>query len=201
MTEVILASTSRYRAQLLQRLKVNFSQHAPECDETPKPGESPTDLVTRLAQSKALSVAERFSEAVIIGSDQVACVNSSDEILGKPGSHTDAVEQLQLLSGQTVSFHTGVSVMRYQPGTENSTPLGVDPIVVSTEVQFKHLDDDLIERYLLADKPYDCAASFRSESCGSWIVERMSCDDPTAIIGLPLIETARLLQAFDISFK
>jgi len=116
MTEVVLASTSRYRAQLLQRLKVNFSQHAPECDETPKPGESPLNLVTRLAASKALSVADRFPEAVIIGSDQVA---------------------------------------------------------VSTEVQFKSLADELIERYLVADKPYDCAASFRSESCGSWIVERM----------------------------
>jgi len=91
--------------------------------------------------------------------------------------------------------------MRYQPATEIEAPIEIDPIVVSTEVQFKHLDNDLIERYLLADKPYDCAASFRSESCGSWIVERMSSDDPTAIIGLPLIETARMLQAFNITFE
>lgn len=195
MTEVVLASTSRYRAQLLQRLKVNFSQHAPECDETPKPGESPLNLVTRLAASKALSVADRFPEAVIIGSDQVACIHSSNQIIGKPGSHAGAVEQLHLLSGQLVSFHTGVSMMCHQ------SAIRIDPVVVSTEVQFKSLADELIERYLVADKPYDCAASFRSESCGSWIVERMFCDDPTAIIGLPLIETARMLGLFNISFE
>jgi len=197
MTEVVLASTSRYRAQLLKRLKVDFSQHAPDCDETPKHGESAVDLVCRLARSKASSVAIQYPSAAIIGSDQVACISSAsgDEIIGKAHNHDTAISQLKLLSGQVVLFHTGLCVMRHD------SDVAIEPTVVTTEAHFKQLDEDLIERYLVADKPYDCAASFKSESCGSWIVDKMVSNDPTAIIGLPLIETARMLDAFDVSFK
>ena len=182
---VILASTSRYRAGLLKRLKIEFEQQSPDCDETPLPDETARQLVERLSARKAESVAARFPQHLVIGSDQVA--THQGLIFGKPASHDDAVHQLQTLSGQTISFLTGLCVMQHcsQRSLQN---------IVTTEVRFKTLDDVQIERYLKADQPYDCAASFRSEGYGSTVVDTISSDDPTAIIGLPVILVARYLD-------
>ncbi len=182
---VILASTSRYRAELLTRLNLDFQQIAPDCDETPLQNEPAAELVLRLAVDKARSVALQYPENLVIGSDQVASCNGT--IIGKPGNHADATAQLQLLSGQTVSFLTGLSVMQQQS-------LRALNCLVTTDVTFKQLNCAQIERYLNADQPYDCAASFRSEGYGSTIVENISSDDPTAIIGLPVIKVADFLN-------
>jgi len=182
---VILASTSRYRAQLLERLAIPFEQIAPHCDETPLPDESALALVERLAQAKAASIASAHPSQLVIGSDQVACCKGS--ILGKPGDHNTAVRQLQMLRGNTVEFHTGLCVMHL--AAEKSLHS-----IVTTTVEFKTLNDEQIERYLQTDKPYDCAASFRSEGYGSTIVKRISNDDPSALIGLPIVRVAEYLN-------
>lgn len=184
-SSIILASTSRYRAELLHRLKINFEQHAPVCDETPLPGESPNQLVERLSATKAQSIADKFPEHLVIGSDQVASLDS--RIFGKPLDHADAVAQLQALSGEMISFLTGLCVM------QKSSQRMLQSIV-PTNVRFKKLNNAQIERYLEADKPYDCAASFRSEGYGSTIVENITSDDPTAIIGLPIILVSTYLD-------
>ena len=182
---VILASTSRYRAELLKRLKIEFEQHSPDCDETPLPNETALQLVGRLSACKAESVATRFPQHLVIGSDQIATHRGL--IFGKPASHDDAVQQLQTLSGQSITFLTGLCVM--QLGSQRTLQQ-----IVTTEVRFKTLDNAQIERYLKTDQPYDCAASFRSEGYGSTVVDAMSSDDPTAIIGLPVILLANYLD-------
>jgi len=187
---VILASTSRYRAQLLERLEIPFEQVAPECDETPLPDETALALVERLAHAKAASVASEHPDKLVIGSDQVACCGSS--ILGKPGNHDTAVKQLQMLSGNTVEFHTGLCVICNKVNKSMHS-------IATTTVEFKTLNDDQIERYLQKDKPYDCAASFRSESYGSTIVKRISSDDPTALIGLPVVRVAEYLDELGLA--
>lgn len=187
---VILASTSRYRAELLQRLKIDFEQHSPDCDETPLQGESPVELVARLSAGKAQSIADRYPEHLVIGSDQVA--NLDGKIYGKPADHVDAIAQLNALSGNTISFLTGLCVM--QQSTNR-----VLHSMVTTEVRFKRLNKAQIERYLDTDKPYDCAASFRSEGYGSTIVDNISSEDPTAIIGLPVIMVASHLNQLGLS--
>lgn len=187
---VILASTSRYRAELLQRLRIEFRQIAPDCDETPLPQEKASELVQRLAAGKAKSIAVQNTYDLVIGSDQVASCNGA--IIGKPGSHETAIEQLRSLSGQTVSFLTGLCVMHEQSQKTLQC-------LVTTDVSFKTLSPDQIERYLSADKPYDCAASFRSEGFGSTIVENISSDDPTAIIGLPVIKVAEFLDQLGLA--
>ncbi len=184
-SSIILASTSRYRAELLHRLKINFEQHAPVCDETPLPKESPKQLVERLSATKAQSIADKFPEHLVIGSDQVASLDG--RIFGKPLDHADAVAQLQALSGEMITFLTGLCLM------QKSSQRMLQSIV-ATNVQFKKLNNAQIERYLEADKPYDCAASFRSEGYGSTIVENISSDDPTAIIGLPIILVSTYLD-------
>ncbi len=184
-SSIILASTSRYRAELLHRLKINFEQHAPVCDETPLPEESPNQLVERLSATKAQSIADKFPEHLVIGSDQVASLDG--RIFGKPLDHADAVAQLQALSGEMITFLTGLCLM------QKSSQRMLQSIV-ATNVQFKKLNNAQIERYLEADKPYDCAASFRSEGYGSTIVENISSDDPTAIIGLPIILVSTYLD-------
>ncbi len=184
-SSVILASTSRYRAELLRRLKIDFEQYAPDCDETPLDNEAPEDLVARLSAGKAHSAADRFAAHIVIGSDQVASLDGL--IFGKPADHEDAVAQLRALSGKTITFLTGLCIM--QKSTQRTLQT-----VVTTDVKFKSLDDAQINRYLEADKPYDCAASFRSEGYGSTIVEQMSSDDPTAIIGLPVIMVSAYLD-------
>ncbi len=187
---VILASTSRYRAELLQRLHIQFSQIAPSCDETPLANETALALVERLAIGKATSIAEHHPECLVIGSDQVA--SCAGNIIGKPENHSAAIEQLNTLSGQTVDFHTGLCVMNHRSQQ-------VLQCVITTNVVFKTLNSEQIERYLLTDKPYDCAASFRSEGYGSTIVDRITTDDPTALIGLPIIRVADYLDQLGVT--
>lgn len=183
---LILGSTSRYRRELLARLNVPFETAAPEVDETPRPGERPADLALRLARAKAAEVAARFPQAVVIGSDQVADLDG--EPLGKPGTHERAAAQLARMSGRTVVFQTAVCVACLASGFEQFD-------LAAVEVQFRSLAPDEIEAYLRAEQPYDCAGSAKSEGLGISLLERIVNDDPTALIGLPLIRTCRLLRA------
>ena len=183
---LVLASTSRYRRELLQRLGVDFTVHAPEVDETPGAGEAPRALALRLALAKAQAVAALQPGAVVIGSDQVA--DLAGEPLGKPGTHARATLQLQRMRGQRVVFQTAVAVVCQASGFAQ-----VD--LAAVEVQFRALDDAEIERYLRAEQPYDCAGSAKSEGLGISLLDAIHNDDPTALIGLPLIRTCRLLRA------
>jgi septum formation protein len=182
---LVLGSTSRYRRDLLQRLRLPFDVVAPEVDETPAPGETPLALALRLALAKARAVAAQRPDAIVIGSDQVADLNG--EPLGKPGTHARAVAQLQRMSGQTVVFQTALAVVCTATGFEQ-----VD--CASVRVVFRPLADDEIERYLIAETPYDCAGSAKSEGLGIALLDHIDNDDPTALVGLPLIRTARLLR-------
>ncbi len=183
---LILGSTSRYRRELLSRLGLPFEVVSPEVDETPLPGEAPAALAQRLAMAKAQAVARLHPHAVVIGSDQVADLQG--EPLGKPGTHERAVAQLRRMRGQTVLFQTALAVVCQDSGFQH-----VDLAVVS--VVFRDLNDGEIERYLRAEQPYDCAGSAKSEGLGIALLERIDNDDPTALVGLPLIRTARLLRA------
>jgi len=182
---LILASTSKYREMLLQRLDLPFDCISPGTDETPLEGETPNALVSRLASLKAKAVASKFPTAVVIGSDQMAVLNG--EILGKPGNHQVALDQLRLCSGQTVEFLTAVSV-QYVTNAFNESYTDV------TKVCFRPLLETEIESYLRREKPYDCAGSFKSESLGVTLFENITSKDPTALIGLPLIHTAAMLR-------
>jgi len=183
---VVLGSTSRYRRELLERLRLPFEVVAPEVDETPLPGEAPATLATRLALAKARAVAARHPEAVVIGSDQVADLHGQP--LGKPGNHERATAQLQQMRGQTVVFQTALAVVCLASGFEQ-----VD--LAPVRVRFRALDDAEIEHYLRAEQPYDCAGSAKSEGLGIALLEAIDSDDPTALVGLPLIRTARMLRA------
>ena len=186
---LVLGSTSPYRRELLQRLRIPFEVHRPEVDETPLSGETPTALAQRLALAKAQAVALRFPNAIVIGADQVADLNG--EPLGKPGNHANAVKQLQQMRGQTVVFQTAVSVVCLATGFEQTE-------LAQVKVQFRHVSDDAIEAYLQAEQPYDCAGSAKSEGLGIALLERIDNHDPTALVGLPLILTCRLLRAAGI---
>jgi septum formation protein len=181
-----LGSTSKYRRELLQRLRVPFDVVSPEVDETPHPNEAPRDLAMRLALAKAQAVATQHPNAVVIGSDQVADLNG--EPLGKPGTHERAVLQLQKMRGQTVVFQTAVSVVCQASGF-------ADTELAQIKVRFRDLSDAEIEAYLRAEEPYDCAGSAKSEGLGIALLDAIDNDDPTALIGLPMIRTARLLRA------
>ena len=183
---LILASTSRYRRELLQRLGLDFNVQSPEVDETPAAGEAPRALALRLALAKAQAVAALQPDAVVIGSDQVA--DLAGEPLGKPGTHARATLQLQRMRGQRVVFQTAVAVVCQATGFAQ-----VD--LAPVEVRFRALNDAEIERYLLAEQPYDCAGSAKSEGLGISLLDAIHSDDPTALIGLPLIRTCRLLRA------
>ena len=183
---VVLGSTSRYRRELLSRLNLPFEVAAPDVDETPQAGESPRDLALRLALAKAHAVAKRFPQAVVIGSDQVA--DLAGKPLGKPGEHARAVQQLRQMRGQAVVFQTALAVVCHATGFEQ-----VD--LAPVKVLFRDLGDDEIENYLQAEKPYDCAGSAKSEGLGIALLESIENDDPTALVGLPLIRTARMLRA------
>ncbi len=183
---LVLASTSRYRRELLQRLGLDFTVQAPDVDETPADGEAPHALALRLALAKAQAVAKLQPEAVVIGSDQVADLHG--EPLGKPGTHDRATLQLQRMRGQRVVFQTAVAVVCQATGFAQ---VELAPV----EVQFRALSDAEIERYLLAEQPYDCAGSAKSEGLGISLLDAIHNDDPTALIGLPLIRTCRLLRA------
>jgi len=183
---LILGSTSRYRQELLMRLGIPFQTDGPRVDETPIPGERPADLARRLALAKAHEVAERHPEAVVIGSDQVADLHGQP--LGRPGTHDRAVAQLRQMSGQTVIFQTAVAVVCRATGFEQMD-------VASVRVMFRTLSDAEIERYLRIEQPYDCAGSAKSEGLGIALLERIDNDDPTALVGLPLIRTSRMIRA------
>jgi septum formation protein len=183
---LVLGSTSRYRRELLARLNVPFEVAAPDVDETPLLNELPVALAKRLALAKAQAVAAKFPQAVVISSDQVADLHGQP--LGKPGSHERAVEQLRMMRGQTVIFQTALAVVCLEAGF-------VQQDIAAVRVVFRELSDDEIENYLRIEQPYDCAGSAKSEGLGIALLERIDNDDPTALIGLPLIRTARMIRA------
>lgn len=187
--QLILGSTSPYRRELLSRLKLPFDVVAPEVDETPLARELPRDLANRLALAKARAVARLYPNAVVIGSDQVADLNG--EALGKPGTHARAVAQLQQMRGQAVVFQTALAVVCLDSGFEQLD-------LAAVRVQFRDLSDAEIEAYLHAEKPYDCAGSAKSEGLGIALLESIDSDDPTALVGLPLIRTCRMIRAAGI---
>ncbi len=183
---LILGSTSRYRHELVSRLGLPFEAVSPQVDETPRPGEAPADLALRLAIEKARNVAQRHPQAVVIGSDQVADLYG--EPLGKPGTHERAVDQLRRMRGQTVVFQTALAVVCHATGFEQHD-------IAAVRVVFRDLSDDEIENYLRKEQPYDCAGSAKSEGLGIALLERIDNDDPTALIGLPMIRTCRMVRA------
>jgi len=183
---LVLASTSAYRRSLLERLGLPFDCAAPGVDESPRDGEAPAETARRLAPAKAAAVAARFPDALIIGSDQVASLGALR--LEKPGNHANAVRQLQALSGRTAQFDTAVCVLDAARGTARSR-------LVPCRVTFRPLSDGVIQAYLRREQPYDCAGSAKSEGLGIALIERMETDDPTALIGLPLIALTELLAA------
>ena len=182
---LILGSTSRYRRELLLRLRLPFSVVSPMVDESPLPGETPRELALRLALAKARAVAAMHPEAVVIGADQVADLDGQS--IGKPGNHERAVEQLRTMSGRRVVFQTAIAVLRPATGFESSA-------LAPVTVQFRELGAAEIERYLRLEQPYDCAGSAKCETLGIALLRSIESDDPTALVGLPLIRTAELLR-------
>ena len=183
---LVLGSTSVYRRELLSRLHLPFTVEPPGVDETARPGEAPAELARRLAAAKAAAVARRHPQAVVIGSDQVADLDG--EPLGKPGNHANALAQLRRMSGRTVVFQTALTVMCEASGFAQHD-------LAPVRVRFRALPDAEIEAYLRAEQPYDCAGSAKSEGLGIALLEAIDSDDPTALVGLPLIRTCRMLRA------
>ncbi len=183
---IVLASTSRYRRQLLERLRLPFEVHAPEVDEATLPGETPRETALRLACAKAENVATRFSGAIVIGSDQTVDLNG--QTLGKPLTHDAALTQLQSLQGRTVVFYTALAVAGPMTGR-------VQLDCVPTTVTFRKLPSVQLEAYLRADQPYDCAGAAKIESLGTALVQAVESDDPSALIGLPLIRLTSMLSS------
>lgn len=183
---LVLASTSRYRRELLERLGLPFVIASPGTDETVVAGETPAATAFRLAEAKARAVAPRYPDALIIGSDQVA--DCAGEPISKPGTHESAVAQLSRLSGQTVLFRTGVALLDTRSGRCQAA-------LVDVRSTFRFLSREEIEAYLRRERPYDCAGSVRSEGLGIALFESIESDDPTALIGLPLIRLSSMLRA------
>ena len=183
--QLVLASTSRYRRELLERLGLTFQSASPHFDETPLPGEAPAATALRLSVGKAQSLAASFPEALIIGADQVA--SSEAERLGKPGDHANAVRQLRFLSGKSAQFDTAVTLLDARDGKLQSR-------VVACRVAFRTLDDARIEAYLRREQPYDCAGSAKAEGLGIALITRIETEDPTSLIGLPLIALTAMLE-------
>ena len=192
MSKLILASSSPYRKMLLQRLDIAFSCYSPNIDESPDPIETPEALAQRLATEKAKTVAEKFPGAIVIGSDQVAELNG--QMLGKPGNHQRAQQQLRAQSGQTLLFHTGLALVQ-QLANGNIKQI---QLVDTTQVSFRQLDNHQIERYLEREQPYDCAGSFKAEGLGISLFKAVSSQDPSSLIGLPLISLCTALREFDM---
>ena len=182
---LVLASTSSYRKVLLERLGLPFIAAAPHADERPLSGEDAPATALRLAQMKAQSVRAAHRDALIIGSDQVA--TSGGRALGKPGDHANAVRQLRALSGKSADFHTAVALLDAANGS-------VQTRVVPCRVHFRQMDDKRIERYLAREKPYDCAGSAKAEGLGIALIARIETEDPTSLIGLPLIALTEMLE-------
>lgn len=185
MTRLILASSSRYRRELLERLRLNFDAVAPDLDEQPHPDEDARSLALRLSLEKARAVGLKHRDALVIGSDQTATIDGR-QIIGKPGSHERARAQLRAASGQTLVFHTGLCLWQH-----DRPPL-LD--CISTHVRFRALTDDEIERYLHAEQPYDCAGAAKSEGLGVSLLEAQDGSDPSALVGLPLIRLCGMLR-------
>lgn len=184
-TQIVLASTSPFRRELLTRLHLPFETADPATDETARPGETPEETALRLSEAKARAVAAQYPDALIIGSDQVACLDG--QIFGKPGSHENALKQLQAMRGRTVNFYTGLCLFNAKTGKAHLRG-------VPTLVTFRTLTDDEIENYLHKEQPYNCAGSAKSEGLGIAIIAKMEGDDPNALIGLPLIALCDLLR-------
>ncbi len=186
---LILASSSVYRRELLSRLKLEFNYISPNCDENRLPNESAYDLAGRLSGLKAQTVAKNHPNALVIGSDLV--LESDSDILGKPGNHGASVAQLSRLSGKIVTFYAGLCLL--------NTKTGITQLAVETvEVKFKQLNAQTIENYLRDEQPYDCAGSFKSEGLGISLFEYIRSDDPTTLIGLPLIRLCEFLECENI---
>lgn len=190
MPQLVLASTSPYRRELLARLQIPFETCAPETDEAPLPGEAPAATAERLSEAKARAVAGRYPAALIIGSDQVAYCGT--QRFGKPGTRDKARLQLRELSGNTVVFHTGLCLLNSATGRSHLRG-------IATEVRFRELSDSEIERYLEKEDALNCAGSARSEGLGISLLEWMRSDDPTALVGLPLIALADMLRTEGIA--
>jgi septum formation protein len=189
--QLILASTSRYRRELLERLQLPFSCIAPGIDETAADGEKALALVARLAHAKAAAVASQHPHAWVIGSDQVAVHNNSagvESILGKPGTAARCIQQLQQCSGHALSFITAVTFVRQELNERHE-------FIDTTRVRYRTLDQATIERYVAREQPFDCAGGFKSEALGITLCESIESDDPTGLIGLPLIKLSALLRA------
>jgi len=183
--QLVLASTSPFRRDLLNRLGISFKTANPQTDESPLPGESPENTALRLSEAKARAVAHLFPDALIIGSDQVAILDG--QVYGKPGTHDNAVRQLQTMRGKTVNFYTGLCLLDAKSGTAQICG-------IPTLVTFRNLTDGEIENYLRREQPYNCAGAAKSEGLGIAIIARMQGDDPNALIGLPLIALCDLLR-------
>ncbi|HSD96093.1 MAG TPA: Maf family nucleotide pyrophosphatase [Sulfuricaulis sp.] len=183
--KLILASSSPYRRELLERLKIPFEVIAPDVDETPRPGETPSAMVERLSVEKAQKIAGGRPGTLVIGSDQVAVYNGA--VVGKPHSHDKAVEQLRSASGRAVTLYTGLALI-------NADTRRVQIEVIPYRVTFRTLTDAQIESYLRKEQPYSCAGSVRSEGLGIALLEKFEGDDPNTLIGLPLIRLVRMLE-------
>ena len=190
MVPLILASTSRYRSELLARLKLHFEARNPDVDETPLDGEAPQALARRLALAKAHAIAQTIKSGLVIGSDQVAYC--AGVLLGKPGNHGGSVRQLQFMRGKISHFDTAVALVNAGSGKEQVA-------LVRTTVLLRDASDSEIEAYVAADQPFDCAGSAKSEGLGIALMESISGDDPTALVGLPLIALVRMLRAEGVS--
>ncbi|MCP3869997.1 MAG: septum formation inhibitor Maf [Gammaproteobacteria bacterium] len=187
---LVLGSTSRYRKQLLERLGIDFTTASPSIDESAREGEKPEALVVRLAESKARAAGSSFPDSLIIGSDQVACIEG--RMLGKPGTHKAAIAQLKKAAGKRVTFYTGLCLLNTATGA-------VQTVSEPFHVHFRPLTASQIENYLSKEQPYDCAGSFKSEGLGISLFERLEGDDPNALIGLPLIRLIDMLASEGIS--
>ena len=185
MRNLILASSSPFRRQILDKLQLEYSCISPDIDESAIEDEKPEDLVARLAVEKAQKIAETESDCLIIGSDQVAVLGN--EILGKPHTHENAVAQLKKLSGNRVTFLTGLALINAKTGNIQSE-------TVPFYVEFRNLSDEVIENYLRAETPYNCAGSFKSEALGIVLFDKLEGEDPNTLMGLPLIRLVRLLE-------
>jgi septum formation protein len=190
MTRLILASSSRYRRELLERLRLPFETVSPDIDEQPRPDEDAQTLARRLSLEKAQAVGRNHPGALVIGSDQTATIDGR-QIIGKPGTHERAVAQLRAASGRTLVFHTGLCLWQH----------GQPPLLdcVATHVRFRTLGEDEIERYLRAEQPYDCAGSAKSEGLGVTLLDAQDGTDPSALVGLPLIRLSGMLRARGIA--
>jgi septum formation protein len=190
---LILGSSSRYRRELLSRLGISFEVLVPAIDETPLPAESPEETAVRLAKEKAKAIAAIVPNALIIGSDQVATLDG--EQIGKPGTHQNALMQLQKMRGKKVIFHTALCLL-----DNRKSPLDVQCSSIPTSVSFRDLPDEELDRYLKIEQPYDCAGSAKNEGLGIAIIEKIESTDPTALTGLPLIALTTMLRKAGVTF-